>query len=129
MTITINDESAVGKILNQISLQVESETMTVEELIRLRVETEVNKYNAGSDEYYNGLVAPSEAERTLNGYKMREKKQIDAEKQVYIALKSFQQNGFFMLVDNRQIENLHDTLYIGDDTTLSFVKLTPLIGG
>ena len=129
MTITINDESAVGKILNQITLQVESEIMTAEDFIRLRVESEVEKYNSGTEEYYNGLVAPTDAERTLNGFKMREKKKIDAEKQVYVAFKAFQQNGFFMLVDERQIERLNDPIRIGDDTKVSFVRLTPLIGG
>ncbi len=129
MTITINDESAVGKILNQITLEVEAETMTAEDFIRLRVENEVEKYNNGSDEYYNGLVSPTDAERTLNGFKTRDKKEIDAEKQVYIALKAFQQNGFFMLVDERQVERLHDPIRIGDDTKVSFVRLTPLIGG
>ncbi len=128
-TLLINDETAVGKILNQISLEVESETITVKELIMLRVNYEVEVYNQKLPDYFSGLVQPTEAERVLNGYKMREKRQIDAEKQCYIALKAFQENGYFILIDNHQAENLDKNILVTSDTTISFVKLTPLVGG
>ena len=77
----------------------------------------------------NGLVEPKDAERTLNGYKLKAKQLIDVEKKVYIALDAFQKNGFFILADNEQLEELDQMVTLKSTSTLSFVKLTPLIGG
>jgi hypothetical protein len=128
-TITINDETAIGKVLNQISIEVENEIMTVRELIKARVFAEVESYNERLPEYFSGLVQPTEAERVLNGYKMRERRKIDAEKQFYIALDAFQKNAFFLLIDNRQPDTLDEEVLVTNDTTVSFIKLTPLVGG
>jgi hypothetical protein len=128
-TITINDETAIGKVLNQISIEVENEIMTVRELIKARVFAEVESYNERLPEYFSGLVQPTEAERVLNGYKMRERRKIDAERQFYIALDAFQKNSFFLLIDNRQPDTLDEEVLITNDTTVSFIKLTPLVGG
>lgn len=127
-TLTINDESAIGKLLNQIILEVERDAITVEELITKRVEKEVENYNKTLPEYFKGLVQPSETERVLNGVQIK-RKEVDAEKQVYVALQAFQENGFFILVDNRQVENLNELILIEPSTTISFVKLTALVGG
>jgi hypothetical protein len=128
-TITINDETAIGKVLNQISIEVENEIMTVRELIKARVFAEVESYNERLPEYFSGLVQPTEAERVLNGYKMRERRKIDAERQFYIALDAFQKNSFFLLIDNRQPDTLDEEVLVTNDTTVSFIKLTPLVGG
>jgi hypothetical protein len=127
-TLTINDESAIGKLLNQIILEVERDAITVEELITKRVEKEVEDFNKSLPEYFKGLVQPSETERGLNGVQIK-RREIDAEKQVYVALQAFQENGFFILVDNRQVENLNELILIEPSTTISFVKLTALVGG
>jgi hypothetical protein len=127
-TLTINDETAIGKLLNQIILEVERDAITVEELITKRVEKEVEDYNKSLPEYFKGLVQPSETERVLNGVQIK-RKEIDAEKQVYVALQAFQENGFFILVDNRQVESLNELILIEPSTTVSFVKLTALVGG
>ncbi|MEY4904332.1 MAG: hypothetical protein RLZZ292_2147 [Bacteroidota bacterium] len=129
MTLTITDETALGKLLQQIELEVEDEIISVEDLIRLRVENEVNRYNAECNGNYNGLVQPTDAERTLNGFKVKKGNAIDAEKQTYIALKAFNDNGYFILVDNRQVGKLHEEILIDKNTTVSFMRLTPLVGG
>ena len=54
---------------------------------------------------------------------------IDAERQVYIALDAFQKNGFFVLVDDLQAESLEQVVRLRSGTEVSFVKLTPLVGG
>jgi hypothetical protein len=80
-------------------------------------------------EYFKGLIQPGDAERTLHGYKLKEKRKVDPEKQFLIALDAFQKNGFFILIDNIQSESLDQMVVINADTKLSFVKLTPLVGG
>lgn len=128
-TITITDETFAGEILNKIMLEFESENSTVAQIISKRVSAEVASYNAKLPEYFNGLIAPTSAEKTLNGYKMRAKQSIDAEEQTYIALDAFQKNGFFVLIDNRQVDSLEEMILLTNDTKVSFIKLTPLVGG
>ena len=127
--IIIRDESMAGKLLHELTIQVESETLRVEDLIRARVNAEVTNYNQKQPDYFNGLVQPQEAERVLNGYKMKKKRMIDAEKQCYIALNAFQKNGFFVLVDDYQVADLQEEILVSKETKVSFVQLTPLVGG
>ena len=127
--VLIRDETAGGDILNEITIQIEKERVTVRDVIASRVEAEVKNYNQRLPEYFKGLIQPSASEQTLNGYKMKKHKLVDTEKQVYAALEAFQQNGFFLLVDDRQCDNLGEELLLNDQTTVSFIKLTPLVGG
>jgi hypothetical protein len=129
MTITIKDETFGGKILNEISLEFKTEQVSIKDIISERVSQEVKNYNSKLPEYFFGLVEPSDAEKTLNGYKLKPKKLIDGEKQVYTALDAFQKNAFFVLVDNIQSESLEQMVELKKSTVISFIKLTPLVGG
>jgi selenophosphate synthase len=129
MTISIKDETISGALLQELFLEFKTETTTVQEIITQRVLHEVAQYNERSTDYFHGLIVPSDAEKTLNGYKMKETKQIDGEKQVYIALDAFNKNGFFLLIDNQQSEHLTQKVELKSTTTISFLKLTPLVGG
>lgn len=128
-TLTVKDETFAGKILNEIILEFENESATVKDIIEARVRQEVRNYNEKLPEYFNGLVEPSDAEKTLNGFKVRNKRQIDEEKQVYVALEAFQKNGYFVLIDDKQAESLDEEIHLADYRSVSFVKLTPLVGG
>lgn len=129
MLISIADTSFTGKIVQEIELEFASEWVSVEEIITARVTKEVETYNQKQSEYFHGLVIPSEAEQTLNGYKLKGKKYIDAEKQVYVALNAFQNNGYFVLIDDVQSESLTQKVQLKADTKINFIKLTPLVGG
>lgn len=129
MNILICDELLNGTITNQFEISLESDSLTVRDLITKRVSIEIDNYNKRLPQYFNGLIEPKEAERTLNGYKLKPKQLIDVEKQVYIALDAFQKNGFFVLVDNEQLEELEQQVVIKSTSKISFVKLTPLVGG
>lgn len=129
MNILIYDELLNGTITNQVEIALDTDSLTVRELITKRVSVEIDNYNKRLPEYFNGLIEPKEAERTLNGYKLKPKQLIDVEKQVYIALDAFQKNGFFVLVDNEQLDELEHQVVFKSTSKISFVKLTPLIGG
>ncbi|WP_103068130.1 hypothetical protein [Aquimarina sediminis] len=128
-TFTIKDETVTGDILNELRIKVANERITIKDIITARVESEVESYNNKLPEYFKGLIQPSEAEKTLNGFKIKDKKKIDVEKQVFVALDAFQKNGYFVLVDNQQAETLEEEVLLSKTTTVSFVKLTPLVGG
>ena len=127
--LTILDETASGSILHRLEVEMAQEMLTVRELIAQRVHDEVTAYNARQTGTFQGLVQPTESERVLNGFRLRPAKLIDAEQQVYRALEAFQQNGFFLLVNDRQAESLDEEVWLGTGATASFVKLTPLVGG
>ncbi len=129
MTITVTDETFAGQVLNELLLEFKTEWVTVEDIISARVQQEVDSYNKRLPEFFKGLIEPSDAEKTLNGFKLKPLKKIDAEKQIYTALHAFQNNGFFVLVDNFQSDSLQQRLELKHNTTVSFIKLTPLVGG
>lgn len=130
MELTLKDTTLTGDILNQIKIAVKNERTTVKDLIAARVEAEVEAYNDKLPEYFNGLIQPTNAEKTLNGFKLRNRKQtIDIEKQVLIAWDAFQKNGYFILIDEEQVEDLEQEVLVSKTTEISFVKLTQLVGG
>lgn len=129
MIVTIKDETFAGKVLHELNLEFATQTVTVKDIITERVLQEVENYNNKLPEYFKGLIQPSAAEKTLNGYKLKTRKKIDGEKQVYTALDAFQKNGFFVLIDNLQSDNLTQKVELSQDTSISFVQLTPLVGG
>lgn len=128
-TIKIQDATFAGKILHEIALKFAAESATVRDIIEQRVLHEVAAYNTKQPAYFQGLVDPTDSEKTLNGVKVRNRKVIDGEQQVYVALDAFQRNGYFVLIDDVQAESLDQTVLLTNDTTVSFVKLTPLVGG
>jgi len=129
MTIAIKDENFSGSIIQEINLYFQQENVTVRDIITQRVIHEVENYNQKLPKYFNGLVEPSDAEKTINGFKLTTRKMIDAEKQVYVALDAFTKNGYFLLIDTIQSESLEQEVFLKSTTSISFIKLTPLVGG
>jgi hypothetical protein len=128
-TLTIHDATASGQKTNTFTLDCLTERMTVRELIRARIYQEVQDYNQKLPEYFRGLVEPTNAERVLNGYKLKAKRKIDWEEQFRRALEAFERNGFFVLVGDKQAETIDQEFDIKVDTEVSFVRLMPLVGG
>ena len=62
------------------------------------------------------MIQPTDAERVLNGYKLRAKRKIDWQEQFERALEAFERNGFFILVGDRQAERLDDEFEVKVDT-------------
>ena len=133
-TLTIRDETASGKTTNELTLDVLDETITVRELIRSRVYQEVQDHNRRLDSAapFKGLVTPRDEERALNAKadgKPRRSREIDWRRQFDVACDAFERNGFFILVDDKQAESLDEQIALRRDTKVSFVRLTPLVGG
>ena len=128
-TLTIHDETTSGRRTNTFTLDCLTENLTVRELIRARIYQEVQDYNLKEPEYFRGLVEPTNAERVLNGFKLKAKRKINWEEQYQRALEAFERNGFFVLVGDRQAESLDQQFEVKVDTEVSFVKLVPLVGG
>lgn len=128
-TLTIRDQTTAGQDVNEFTLEVLSERITVRELIRSRVYQEVKDHNTSRPGYFRGLVQPTEAEETLNGYKLRRARQIDWRPQYEQAIAAFESNGIIILVDDRQVDSLDEEIEVRPETSVTFLKLVPLVGG
>jgi hypothetical protein len=128
-TLTIRDESTSGQKINTFTLECLTERMTVRELIRARIYQEVQDFNLEEPGYFNGLVEPAQAEKALNGYRLRQPRKIDWQDQYEKALDAFSRNGFFILIDDKQAESLDQEFEVKANTEVSFIKLVPLVGG
>lgn len=102
---------------------------TVREIIERRVREEVESYNRAQPEVFRGLVQPTNSERVLNGFKFKEKKRIDWREQYQKAVEAFARNGFIVLVDELQADDLDQIIEIEAETSVTFLKLVPLVGG
>jgi hypothetical protein len=128
-TVTIHDESTTGETLLELTLNVSAERITVRDLIRQRVFHEVEDYNRRKPDTFRGLVQPTDSERTLNGYRLKQPRTVDANTQLAKAIDAFAGNQIIMLVDDRQVESLDEEIILGPGTRVSFLRLTPLVGG
>ena len=129
MDVTIADATAPGRETARQLLAGVPSPVTLRQLIRFRVREEVARYNANPAPRFNGLVQPVDAEATLNGYSLTRPRRLDWEKQAATALEAFEDNGFFVFVDDRQVDDLDEELTLADTDVVSFVRLVPLVGG
>jgi hypothetical protein len=129
--ITIVDESTAGGTRSW-SLDVADvleEAMPLREAIRRRIYQEVAEYNDQRADIFHGLVQPTDAERTLNGYRLRTPRRLDWEEQYAKAIEAFGRRAYIVLVDDRQVSDLDATVELSAETTVTFLRLVPLVGG
>ena len=84
--LLVRDENELGKIHHTLQLKFNQATVSVRDIITERVFHEVEKYNQKSIDYQHGLVVPRKMEKLLNN--KPERKKVDAEKQLTIALEA-----------------------------------------
>ena len=127
--LRIYDEIPGTERRARVTLRLASERITAREVIRQRVEAEVAAFNATKDDVFQGLIQPSESERLLNGFKLRKRRPLDVEQQVAVALEAFEKNGFLLLFDDRQVEDLDEVVTVTPESSATFLRLVPLVGG
>jgi len=127
LILPILDETTSGARQSAGAFQFDSPASTVREIIRLRVQQEVDRFNNSDCEVFLGLMQPEENERILNG--VRERPFLDWQKQYAKAIASFNGNGFLIFIDDRQIADLDEAIHLTPETKVTFLKLVPLIGG
>ncbi len=129
MQVVIVDSDAPGRETARQLLAGVPSPISVRELIRLRVREEVARYNANPTPRFHGLVQPVAAERVLNGHSAARPRLLDWQAQAAVALDAFAHNGFFVLVQDRQVDDLDEELSLDEADVVSFVRLVPLVGG
>lgn len=127
LTISILDENTAGERRSAGEFEFVTESITLREMIRLRAQQEVERFNGMETQVFRGLIQPTETERILNG--VRARVLLDSEQQCAKAITAFKGNGFLVFLDDRQITDLDETLHLTPQSRVSFLKLVPLIGG
>ena len=127
--LQVVDETTSGSEASRISLEVESTQLTLRDLIRERVRQEVAVYNENQPEIYYDLVQPENSEKMLNGYRVKTRNPLDWQRQFEAAVRSFEQNGIFVLLDGKAIGSLDDSIELQPGTEVRFLRLVPLMGG
>ena len=128
-TLTVEDRTATGRPTGSITLPDLPERITLRDLIRLRVREEVARYNLRPIERFRGLVQPDGSIQTADGYRLPKPRRIDWERQADIAIEQFGRNGFFVLVDGKQVVDIDAEIDLRRSVDVGFIRLTPLIGG
>ncbi|ALO66648.1 hypothetical protein AS189_09290 [Arthrobacter alpinus] len=107
------------------------DVITMEELIRWRVREEVARHNAHGTAKFGRLIELSATEREFNAHGRHDssRKAVNWEQQADTAVRGFERNAFFVLVDDRQVCNLSDEIDVLKATEATFIKLIPLVGG
>jgi hypothetical protein len=111
------------------TLDLSSERVTVRELIERRVRHEVDAYNRQRLGTFFGLVQPTDSERMLNGWRLKQPRTIDPEEQVTSAWHAFSAGRILLLVNEQQIDELDAPLTLTPASEVCFYKLVPLVGG
>jgi hypothetical protein len=129
VAIRVFDEAPGSPRREAFTLELWSEKVTVRELIERRVRQEVDDYNRSAPEYFRGLVQPTDAERVLNGWRLRKARRIDVDQQIAGAFDAFSHGRILLLVDDCQVEALDQKIVLRRDAEVCFYKLVPLVGG
>ena len=129
MTIRMFDAPLHGERTPAGGIRLETDPLTLRDLIRGRLQEEVDRYNQALPETFRGLVQPEESEQILNGFRMKTARPLDWEVQCRRAYSSFEKNGFLVLVDGKQVTELDTRLDLHEDSEIDFIKLVPLVGG
>ena len=119
MFVIVRDETPGGRSLAEVTLELPGPG-TLGELIRHRVREEVARHNLAPSHDFRGLVQPRKRDPG---------RRIDWEEQADVALQAFRQNGFFVLVGDRQVDDLDAELDLSTASDVAFVRLVPLVGG
>jgi hypothetical protein len=129
--ITVRDRSPGGKSVHELALAFDATEVRLRDIIAERVRMEIDSYEHGrATSFANNLVQPTDAEaRHHDAARKKSFHRIDADKQVEAACQAFERNGFFVLVGDRQVKNLDDPVSLNGNPEISFIKLTPLVGG
>jgi hypothetical protein len=129
LTVTIKDQAGAGRVAARLTLDGIAGRITLRDLVRTRVREEVARYNARQGDVFPGLVMPDGAMPVRDGYRMPQPRRIDWEQQARQAIKAFERNGYFVLVDDRQVTELDEELMLTADSDIRFIRLVQLVGG
>ncbi|QXP58768.1 hypothetical protein [Olleya sp. HaHaR_3_96] len=139
MKLTIVEEIIGQGVIDTIVVNLPTDKLTLKDIITAKVAATVNAINKDPTTVKSNHHFLSDEEKRLNQDLLQKKNKelqkrveslkLDAEKETYIALEAFQNNMFFVLIDEKQYSDLEESVVITDQSQVKFIKLTQLQGG
>ena len=127
--------------LPDIHLKLASERISAQALIRRTVEAQINqmlqdqqstsviKLHLNAQYLVQSEIDRQKREGKIALEKAPQEEQISIEAEAAKALQAFQKKGFKMFVDGNEVGDLEEDISLTDKTTISFIRLIPLVGG
>ena len=103
-------------------------TVSAREILRLRVEAEVERYNDTRGDSAL-LIEPHWRESALNPDRKARFRALEPEPQIAIAIEAVEKHRIIMLLDGRQVTDLDEKFVLTTTSEARFVRLVPLKGG
>jgi hypothetical protein len=108
----------------------ESECVTARDIVRARVRMEVERYNSSEPPPAPvGLFVPAREECELNGPRSAQRRPLEPERQVEVALAAVRKGHVIILFNGTQVDDLDAPLVVTPVSSARFLKLVPLVGG
>lgn len=126
-TLTISEKTTGGgtDIYAQVYMP---ERITVRKLICLYVDHQIEQHE-NEPAVNRSYFMPAKQEQELNDPKPVKSRKLDAEQMYERAFSAFSKNEVILLVDEDQVDDLDQELLVRVDSTVTFLRLTPLVGG
>jgi len=119
VTIHAQDQGTDGKTLREFVLNFLTERVTVRELLRSRIYQGVTEGNARRAMAAGKGGAPSKTKPVTLNFDDEFKKALDA----------FKVGRVIVLVDDKQLDDLATQVVVAPSTSVTFLRLVPLVGG
>ncbi|BCL81121.1 hypothetical protein ccbrp13_35860 [Ktedonobacteria bacterium brp13] len=123
ITITIKNESLQGTQPSW-QLEINEEYSTLRDIIRSRIYQDVSEYNARKRVQSLCLIPPTSCQSEAEDMPT-----LDWQTQYTQAIKAFEKRSYIVIVDNKQVTQLDSPVQLTIESTVTFFKLVPLIGG
>jgi hypothetical protein len=128
--LTVLEKTVGGADRDRFQIQLPDGPTIVSDLIRQCVDFQVAaSRDRPPGAQRNTCFVPNDQERALNGDKATNHAHPDVHKQYERAFRAFQTNQIMLLVDGQQLDNLDDEIMIHPASSVTFLKLVPLVGG
>ncbi|GHO51233.1 hypothetical protein [Ktedonospora formicarum] len=126
--ITVNNESLQGEIQPPLQLEIFEEHCTLREIIRSRIYQDVTEYNARKRARQLCLIPPSPDQNHSEAV-TENQPQLDWQLLYEQAIKAFGKRSYIVIVDTRQVTQLDSPILLTPESSVTFFKLVPLVGG
>jgi hypothetical protein len=113
----------------QLSFPVDR--ITARDIVRARVLMEVHRYNNASAFADNALnlTIPADEEHALNGPRRSRRRELNAERQIEVALEAVRKGRIIIMFNGVQVSDLDAPLLVTPVSEARFLRLVPLVGG
>ena len=127
--IVIHDEDVRGNRFHTLRINAENDEVSIRGLIKLRIETEIGRFNMQRPVCFFCLVQPENSEVTPRGFRLKEHREINWQTQFKVAQQAFEKKHFIVNVNGKDVQSLDDTIKLDQAIEVIMIKCMDIVGG